>query len=65
MKYYVFIGRPVNAAYSLYDFMSNKRSTFVWGFPERNKKIYDEIRKEVENEVKGVEVVMHFYILPE
>ena len=54
MKYYVFIGRPVNAAYSLYDyFMSNKRSTFVWGFPERNKKVYDEIRKEVENEVKG------------
>jgi len=53
MKYYVFIGRPVNAAYSLYDFISNKRSTFIWGFPERNKKVYDEIRKEVENEVKG------------
>ncbi len=64
MKYYVFTGRPVNAAYSLYDFMSNKRSTFIWGFPERyrshpdsskrnkNVKFYDEMQKEVENEKK-------------
>ena len=64
MKYYVFTGRPVNAAYSLYDFRSNKRSTFIWGFPERyrsrsgsskrnkNVKFYDEMKKEVENEKK-------------
>jgi hypothetical protein len=77
MKYYVFTGRPVNAAYSLYDFMSNKRSTFIWGFPERyrshpdsskrnkNVKFYDEMQKEVENEKRGVKVVTLFYTLLE
>jgi len=61
MKYYVFIGEPVNAAYSLYDFISNKRGTFIWGFPQsdQNKHYHDKIREEVK---KGEGVYAFLYI---